>query len=295
MSALMKADLDLPLVCQGKVRDVFESHGNLLLVATDRISAFDVVMENGIPGKGIVLTEISRFWFRKLAGIVPTQLLEPDAETAALAQLPPEHRRRTTVARKTEPVMVECVARGYICGSLFKEYQAGEAGRLGLGLPPGLIDGDRLPEPVFSPATKATSGHDENISFDQMVESVGPDVAERLRDLTLEVYRQANLHAASVGLILADTKLEFGFADGELLWIDEALTPDSSRYWEASLWKPGGPQPSFDKQFVRDWLSATGWDKQPPGPRLPDDVVAATRAKYIECRDRLLGAVSSAG
>ncbi|MGE0001335.1 MAG: phosphoribosylaminoimidazolesuccinocarboxamide synthase [Fimbriimonadaceae bacterium] len=295
MSALLKAGLDLPLVSQGKVRDVFESHGNLLLVATDRISAFDVVMENGIPEKGIVLTEVSRFWFRKLAGIVPTQLLEPEVETAALAQLPPEYRERTTVARKTVPVMVECVARGYICGSLFQEYQAGNSDRLGLGLPHGLTDGDRLPEPVFSPATKATSGHDENLSFDQMVGIVGSDVAERLRDLTLEVYRQASRHAASVGLILADTKLEFGFADGELLWIDEALTPDSSRYWEASLWKPGGPQPSFDKQFVRDWLSATGWDKRPPGPRLPEDVVEATRAKYIECRDRLLGAVPSAG
>lgn len=294
MTALLQAELDLPRISQGKVRDVYGLDGNLLLVATDRISAFDVVMENGVPGKGEILTEVSQFWFRKLAHIAPTQLLAPDEEERILAQLPPEYRRRTTVARRTEPVMVECVARGYICGSLYKEYEAGEAGRLGLGLPPGLVDGDRLPEPVFSPATKATSGHDENISFDQMVEIVDGEVAERLREATLAVYQAASRHAESVGLILADTKLEFGHCGESLLWIDEALTPDSSRYWEASLWKPGGPQPSFDKQYVRDWLAASGWDKSPPGPRLPEDVLLATRAKYVECRDRLLGTGSSA-
>jgi len=295
MSALLKAELDLPLVSQGKVRDVFECDGNLLLVATDRVSAFDVVMENGIPGKGEVLTEISRFWFRRLAKLVQTQLLDPASEADALARLPEAYRARTTVARRTNPVMVECVARGYICGSLYKEYKEGTASRLGLGLPDGLKDGDRFREAVFSPATKATSGHDENISFDQMVELVGGDLAERLRALTLGIYREAGLHADAAGLILADTKLEFGLRDGELVWIDEALTPDSSRYWEADLWRPGGAQPSFDKQFLRDWLAASGWDKRPPGPRLPEDVVLATQSKYMECRDRLLGAVPASG
>ncbi|MCC6403331.1 MAG: phosphoribosylaminoimidazolesuccinocarboxamide synthase [Fimbriimonadaceae bacterium] len=295
MSALLKAELDLPLVSQGKVRDVFECDGNLLLVATDRVSAFDVVMENGIPGKGEVLTEISKFWFRRLAELVQTQLLDPADEADALARLPEAYRARTTVARRTNPVMIECVARGYICGSLYKEYTEGTASRLGLGLPDGLNDGDRFREPVFSPATKATSGHDENISFDQMVELVGGDLAERLRALTLGIYREAGLHADAAGLILADTKLEFGLRDGELVWIDEALTPDSSRYWEADLWRPGGAQPSFDKQFLRDWLAASGWDKRPPGPRLPENVVLATQAKYMECRDRLLGAVPASG
>jgi phosphoribosylaminoimidazole-succinocarboxamide synthase len=289
--AVLHADAPgLELVRRGKVRDVLRCGDRLLIVATDRISAFDVVLPNGIPGKGEVLTAVSAFWFRKLEGTAHHHLVDEAEEAEVLAGLPASLRRRTAVAREAEPVLVECVARSHIAGSLYKEYADGSAGRLGLRLPPGLRDGDRLPEPVFTPATKAQAGHDENISFDQMVETVGPGPAEELRAKTMALFAAAAAHASACGLILADAKLEFGWEEGRLVWIDEAFTPDSSRYWEEKDWRPGGPQPSFDKQFVRDWLAASGWDRNPPAPRLPDEVVAATQAKYAECCARLTGA-----
>lgn len=288
--AVLQADAPgLELVRRGKVRDVLRLGSRLLIVATDRISAFDVVLPNGIPGKGEVLTTVSAFWFRKLEGTTLHHLVDPAEEADVLSRLPAALRRRTAVAREAVPALVECVARSHIAGSLYKEYSEGSAARLGLRLPPGLLDGDRLPEPIFTPATKAQAGHDENISFDQMVEAVGAEAAEEMRAKTLSLFAAASAHAAERGLILADAKLEFGWEDGRLLWIDEAFTPDSSRYWEAKDWRPGGPQPSFDKQFVRDWLAASGWDRTPPGPTLPDEVVAATQAKYAECCARITG------
>jgi phosphoribosylaminoimidazole-succinocarboxamide synthase len=292
MEALLEAAIPGKApVRRGKVRELFEHGGRLLIVATDRISAYDVVMPNGIPGKGKVLTAVSDHWFDRLEGLCENHRAPAAEAREALAGLPEALQGRTTLALRCEPVLVECVARGYIAGSLYKEYLDGTAGRLGLRLPHGLTDGDKLPAPVFSPATKAAEGHDENISFDQMVGIVGGPVAEELRRTTLALYSAAADAAKEAGLILADAKLEFGWHEGRLLWIDEAFTPDSARYWEASDWKPGGPQPSFDKQFVRDWLAASGWDRKPPAPRLPDDVVEATRQKYEDCCRRLTGSV----
>lgn len=290
MATLLQAEAPgLELVRRGKVRDVLRLGKRLLIVATDRISAFDVVLPSGIPGKGAVLTQVSEFWFRKLAGIATHHLVEDGEAREALAGLPEPLRGRTAVVREAEPVLVECVARSHIAGSLYKEYREGSAARLGLALPKGLQDGDRLPEPLFTPATKSQEGHDENISFDQMVQAVGPEAAEEMRAKTMALFAAASAHAESKGLILADAKLEFGWEEGRLVWIDEAFTPDSSRYWEASLWKPGGPQPSFDKQYVRDWLASCGWDRNPLAPALPPEVVAATREKYLECCARITG------
>ncbi|MGV3615666.1 MAG: phosphoribosylaminoimidazolesuccinocarboxamide synthase [Fimbriimonas sp.] len=274
----------LPPARIGKVREVIDLGDELLIVATDRISAFDVVMANGIPDKGRILNQMSAFWFERLKDVVPNHVISvDDAEVQARCQRPqPELAGRATIARKAEPLTIECVARGYITGSLFKEYRA-EGGKVhGLDLPDGLIDSDRLPEPIFTPATKNQVGHDENISFAQAVDAVGREVAEFVRDKTLEIYKLAHAHCAERGIILADTKFEFGLTDDGVIWIDEALTPDSSRFWDASQYAPGRSQPSYDKQFVRDYLETLDWNKQPPGPALPEEITRRTREKYLE-------------
>ena len=278
------------LVSRGKVRDIYAAEGALVLVATDRISAFDCVLSPGIPGRGVVLTQLSNFWFRKFEGVVPHHLLATDlGEFPEPYRSHPELSRRSVLVRRLEPLPVECVARGYLAGSGWKEYRA-SGSVCGVPLPAGLVESDRLPEPIFTPATKAEEGHDENISFDRMVEMVGGERAERLRHLTLELYRRAAQYALERGIIIADTKFEFGLdPTGGIVWMDEALTPDSSRFWPADAYRPGGPQPSFDKQFVRDWLERSGWDKEPPAPELPPEVVAGTLERYLEAHRRLTG------
>lgn len=291
MPALLETALpNLPPPRKGKVREVYDLGDCLLIVATDRISAFDVVMANGIPDKGRILTGLSAFWFDRLGGVAPHHVLSTDdGEIAQRVGAIDSLKGRSMLARKAKPLAIECVARGYITGSLFKEYRTQGGGVHGLALPDGLVDADRLPEPIFTPATKAEEGHDENLSFAQACDIVGRETAETVRDWTLKLYAQAAEYAATKGLILADTKFEFGETEDGLIWIDEALTPDSSRYWDAGLYHPGGPQPSYDKQFVRDYLETIRWDKRPPGPTLPDDVVAKTRAKYVEAYERLTG------
>lgn len=286
----------LPLLRQGKVRDVYDLGDSLLIVASDRISAFDVVMGNGIPDKGKVLTQMSNFWFRKFADICPNHLIltEDEQIRARLGSWTPDLAGRSVVVRKAEPLPIECVARGYITGSLYKEYQALGPKVHGLHLPEGLLDGSRLEEAIFTPATKAQSGHDQNLSFEDACQLAGADTMSRVRDWTLNIYAQAAEHALERGIILADTKFEFGWFDGELIWIDEALTPDSSRFWDRSAWQPGRAQPSFDKQYVRDYLESIGWDKTPPGPTLPPEVVEGTRKRYLEAFQRLTGTTLAA-
>lgn len=282
---------DLPglkLIGRGKVRDIYDLDDRLLIVATDRLSAFDVILPTPIPDKGRVLTQLSLFWFEKLADIVPHHVISATDFSGPLASHRAALEGRSMIVRRTQPIPIECVARGYISGSGLKDYRA--TGKIcGIPLPAGLRDSDRLPEPIFTPATKATTGHDENISFEQAAESIGLPLATRLRDITLEVYRRASEYAAARGIIIADTKLEFGLEGDKLIWIDEALTPDSSRFWPAASYEPGKAQPSFDKQYVRDYLERIGWAKQPPAPALPPDVVSATRAKYREAYERLTG------
>ena len=276
---------------QGKVRDIYEVDDVLLMVATDRISAFDYVLGSGIPDKGKVLTQLSTFWFNKTRGIAPNHLLETDARRypAQLARYTEILAGRSMLVRKTEPVPVECVARGYLSGSGWKDYVATGA-VCGVRLPPGLLESDRLPEPIFTPATKATSGHDMNISEAEAGRLIGAKLLERLRSLTMELYACGAAHAEGCGILLADTKFEFGLTtDGQILLIDEVMTPDSSRYWPKDEYNPGRAQPSFDKQFVRDYLEQIRWNKQPPVPSLPDDVVARTREKYVEAFRRLSG------
>jgi phosphoribosylaminoimidazole-succinocarboxamide synthase len=275
---------------RGKVRELYDLGESLLLVASDRISAFDVVLSPGIPDKGKILTQLSTYWFRKFSD-VENHLLETD-----VARFPAELRAdepllagRSVIVKKCEVIPFECVARGYLAGSGWSEYK--KTGRVcGIPLPPGLREADRLPEPIFTPATKAETGHDENISFETMARQLPEGEAERLRDMTLSLYGRAADHAASRGLILADTKLEFGRLDGRIVWIDEAFTPDSSRYWDAAQYNPGRGQASFDKQFVRDWLESTGWDKRPPAPKLPEGVVRTTRDKYLDAYRKLTDA-----
>ena len=271
----------------GKVRDLYElPGGRLLLVASDRISAFDVILPTEIPDKGRVLTGLSRFWFAETADIVPNHLLGTDSGGD------PDLRGRVMICRPTDVIPIEAVVRGYLAGSGWKEYRAGGT-VCGLPLPPGLREADRLLEPIFTPATKAELGeHDENVDFDAMARSVGGDLAERVRDIALRLYRHAATVAERSGIIVADTKFEFGLdrATGGLLLIDEALTPDSSRFWDAATYEPGRPQASFDKQFVRDWLERQAWDKTAPGPVLPVDVVAGTRARYVQAFERITGA-----
>jgi phosphoribosylaminoimidazole-succinocarboxamide synthase len=276
----------------GKVRDIFDAGSSLVLVATDRISAFDYVLGSGIPDKGKVLTQLSAFWFERTRYIVPNHLISLDVHTFAepFSRYHDVLQGRAMLVRKTTPFPVECVARGYLSGSGWKEYR--DTGSVcGVRLPSGLVESERLPEPLFTPATKAESGHDINISEADAGRLVGADTIAELRHLTLALYDEGARHAASCGIILADTKFEFGRTPGgELILIDEALTPDSSRYWPAETYRPGGPQPSFDKQFVRDYLESIRWNKQPPVPSLPDDVVAGTRAKYLDAFRRLTGA-----
>ena len=273
------------------MRDIFDLGDSLLMVATDRMSAFDYVLASGIPDKGKVLTQLSAFWFEKTKGIVPNHLLTTDVR-----EFPREMRPyadvlsgRSMLVQKTNPVPIECVARGYLSGSGWKEYQAHGA-VCGISLPSGLRESDRLPEPIFTPATKAATGHDINISEAEAANLVGRELVQRLRDLTIKLYEFGAAHAESCGIILADTKFEFGLTDAnEIILIDEALTPDSSRYWPQDQYAPGGPQPSFDKQYVRDYLEQIRWNKQPPVPSLPDEVIARTRQKYVEAYRRLTG------
>lgn len=290
-TALLTIDLPgVPKIKTGKVREMFDLGDRLLLVATDRISAFDVVMANGIPRKGQILTQLSFFWFERFEGLVPNHLLAgpEDPWPAALAPFAAQLAGRSMIVRKAQPLPIECVVRGYLAGSGWKEYQQSRS-VCGIGLPPGLVESAELPEPIFTPATKAVVGHDENISFAQAVNLVGRELAERVRDLSLRLYTEARAYARQRGIIIADTKFEFGLADGQLLLIDEVLTPDSSRFWPADQYQPGRGQPSFDKQFVRDYLESLSWNKQPPGPVLPDEVVAKTQAKYLEAYQRLTG------
>ncbi len=281
----------LKLLGRGKVRDIYEVEEKLLLVASDRISAFDVVMPDGIPGKGKVLNQISAFWFDRLSDVIPNHMISidvdafPDAARAHAETL----RGRSMLCRKATPFPVECVVRGYLSGSGWAEYrQTGEV--CGIRLPKGLLESDRLPEPIFTPATKEEKGkHDENISFERMVQIVGKETAEEVRSIALRLYAKAAEYALGRGIIIADTKFELGTVDGKLILIDEALTPDSSRFWPAAEYRPGGPQKSFDKQFVRDYLLTLPWNKTAPGPRLPADVVEKTAQKYREALKILTG------
>lgn len=275
-------------IARGKVRDIYDLGDKLLIVATDRLSAFDVVMPTPIPDKGRILTQLSLFWFDLLKNIVPNHILSATDFPSPFNSYREDLTGRSMIVRKTKPLPIECVVRGYVSGSGWKDYRA-TGSICGITLPSGLRESDKLPEPIFTPATKAASGHDENISFERAEELVGVEIARRVRDISLEIYRQASAYAAPRGILLADTKFEFGLLGYELIWIDEALTPDSSRFWPAAQYAPGGPQPSFDKQFVRDYLERIRWPKTPPGPELPADVVAATRAKYREAYRILVG------
>ncbi len=277
-------------VATGKVRDVYAVEENLLIVATDRISAFDCVLPQGIPGKGRVLTQMSLFWFDFLSGIVPNHLITADVEAypGVLRPFAGQLEGRSMLVKRCRMEPVECVARGYVSGSGWKDYKSTGA-ICGIPLPAGLLESGRLPEPIFTPASKAETGHDENIPFNAVQAAVGTETAAMLRDLTLRIYAEASAHAESRGIILADTKFEFGWHGGELLLADEVLTPDSSRYWPRDTYAPGGPQKSFDKQFVRDYLEALDWDKRPPAPSLPDDVIARTSEKYREAYTRITG------
>jgi len=276
----------LPLLHSGKVRDVYAVGADqLLLVASDRLSAYDVILPTAIPDKGAVLTGLSLWWFEQLADVVPNHVVSSDMRALGY----PEVQGRAVLVDRLEMVQVECVARGYLTGGGLTDYNATGVVS-GIALPPGLVDGSQLPSPVFTPSTKAPLGeHDEPISFDQVVSLVGVELAEELRDVTLRVYQRGHEVAAKAGIILADTKVELGHRAGELVLGDEVLTPDSSRFWPAASWEPGHPQPSYDKQYVRDWLTASGWDKKAPGPELPAEVVEQTRAKYVEAYELLTG------
>ncbi len=280
----------VPLLKRGKVRDIYKVNGALLLVATDRISAFDVVLPTPIPDKGFILTQLSVFWFERTRHIIPNHLI-----TASVDEFPDELQSerevlegRSVLVKLAEPLPIESVVRGYIAGSAWKEYAAtGEV--CGIKLPSGLKMCQKLPEPIFTPATKALVGHDENIAFEQVVDMVGREVAERVREISLQIYSFASRYAEERGIIIADTKFEFGLVDGKLMLIDELLTPDSSRFWDMETYEPGKPQESFDKQFVRDYLESINWNKQPPAPALPEDVVEKTRQRYWEAYRRLCG------
>ena len=273
----------MELLHSGKVRDLYADGDDLIMVASDRISVYDAVLPTPIPDRGRILTQLSLWWFERLADLVPNHVI-------SAARVPPEWAGRAIRVRRLEMIGVECIARGYLAGLGLESYR--QAGSIsGVPLPPGLVEGSELPEPVFTPTTKAQAGqHDEFIGFDEVARETGQATAERLRELTLAVYRRGQQTAAPRGVIIADTKLEFGRApDGTITLADEVLTPDSSRFWPASRWRPGQPQPSMDKQFVRDWTVATGWDKRPPPPQMPADVVEATRARYIEAYERITG------
>ena len=273
---------------RGKVRDIYDAGDALLIVATDRLSAFDVILPTPIPDKGRVLTRLSLFWFDLLRDVIPNHVLSATEFPAPFDAYREELAGRSMLVRKTVPLPIECVVRGYVSGSGWKDYQrTGEI--CGITLPTGMRESDRLPEPIFTPATKAATGHDENISFERAASLIGTERALQVRDVSLEIYRRAATYAEPRGILLADTKFEFGLLKDELIWIDEALTPDSSRFWPAAQFKPGGAQPSFDKQFVRDYLESIHWPKTPPGPELPPEIVDATRGKYREAYRILTG------
>jgi phosphoribosylaminoimidazole-succinocarboxamide synthase len=284
---------DLPgvrLLGRGKVRDNYDLGDQLLIVATDRISAFDYILATGIPDKGRVLTQLSIFWFEFLKDLVPTHFITADVDSYPdpLPRYRDQLEGRSMLVKRANMIDVECVARGYVSGSGWKDYKRTRS-ICGIPLPAGLQESGRLPAPIFTPASKAQSGHDENISFDQVAASVGVEIASQLRDVTLAIYAEASAYAATRELILADTKFEFGFVDGVLTLADEVLTPDSSRYWPADRYSPGGAQPSYDKQYVRDYLEQIGWNKQPPAPGLPDEVALRTSEKYKEAYRLLTG------
>jgi len=280
----------LELIKQGKVRDMYRTSAGIVMVASDRISAYDVVLPTAIPDKGAVLTGLSAYWFEQTAGIVRNHVIstQPDDYPPEAKQHADYLRGRSMLVREAEPVLIECVARGYLSGSGWKEYKSSGV-VCGIELPKGLSESDKLPEPIFTPATKADTGHDENIDFERAAEIAGRSTMEALRDLTLRIYGFGAELAAAKGVIIADTKFEFGVLDDDVILIDEVLTPDSSRFWPASEYQPGRGQPSFDKQYLRDWLDASGWDHSEPGPELPDDVVENTRAKYVEAYERITG------
>lgn len=280
----------IPKLKSGKVREIFDLGDAFLFVATDRISAFDCIMPNGIPRKGEVLTQISHFWFDRMASIVPNhrQASAQDSLPRALQPFAEQLAGRSMIVKKARPLAIECVVRGYLAGSGWKEYRERQT-VCGIKLPSGLQESSELPEPIFTPATKAETGHDINISFDEAAKMVGSDVAEQVRSASLKIYSSAREYARTRGIIIADTKFEFGSFNGGLILIDEVLTPDSSRFWPADVYQPGRSQPSFDKQFVRDYLETLDWNKTPPAPALPDDVVAKTQAKYLEAYQRLTG------
>jgi len=280
----------IPKVGQGKVRELFEVDGHLLMVATDRISAFDVILPNAIPHKGKVLTQLSAFWFERLEGMVDHHLVsvQVDEFPAPLQPFREELAGRSMLVRKCTPLPIECVVRGYLAGSGWAEYRQSET-ICGSRLPSGLVESAELPEPIFTPATKATNGHDENISFDRAAQIIGAELAEQVRDLSLRIYNRAREYALEKGIIICDTKFEFGMEGSRLLLIDEVLTPDSSRFWPADEFEPGKSQPSFDKQFIRDYLETLDWDKAPPGPELPSSIVEATSQRYLEAYRLLTG------
>ncbi len=284
------ARIHLPLVHSGKVRDTYALGDDLLMVASDRVSAFDVIMPTSVPDKGRVLTQLSRFWFEQTADLVPNHLLTTDM--ARVPNLDPETREATTgrsmLVKRCDRIDIECVIRGYLAGSAWNEYRVNGT-VAGVSLPPGLIESAQLPEPIFTPALKNDTGHDENISVADLRTSVGSDLAEELEQISLALYERAASIAVKRGLLVADTKFEFGFRDGELTLIDELLTPDSSRYWSIERYQPGGQQESLDKQYLRDWLLASGWDKEPPGPTLPPDVVEQIRQRYFDAYRQLVG------
>lgn len=283
-NVVLKTDIpEAKLLHRGKVRDIYDAGDALLLIATDRISAFDVVMAQGIPMKGVVLTQLSKFWFSKTADIVPNHFISdniadypaPFPKYAALL------KGRSMLVKKAQPLPVECVVRGYLAGSGWKEYRQSQTLH-GMPLPPGLQNGSRLPEPMFTPATKAEEGHDENITFEQMLQLVAPAIAEKVRDISLKLYQRGAKIAAEKGIILADTKFEFGLLDGEIILIDEVMTPDSSRFWPMATYQPGKSQISYDKQYLRDYLETLDWDKTPPPPTLPEEIITNTSKKYLE-------------
>ncbi|MGE4578724.1 MAG: phosphoribosylaminoimidazolesuccinocarboxamide synthase [Desulfuromonadales bacterium] len=289
---LMQANCpDLKLVNRGKVRDIFDLGEHLLIVTSDRISAFDVIMNEGIPNKGFVLTQISKFWFDQMQDIIPNHVISTD-----VADFPSETHKyrdqlegRSMLVKKAKPLPVECIVRGYISGSGWKEYQK-QGSICGIPLPAGLVESQQLPTPIFTPSTKAELGeHDENIAFDKVVELCGLEMAEAVRKATLAIYEKARNIADGKGIIIADTKFEFGLYEGELIWIDEALSPDSSRFWPKDQYQPGGAQPSFDKQFLRDYLETLDWGKKAPAPSLPEEIVRKTGEKYMEALTRLTG------
>ena len=287
-AAIVETSLPFPLARRGKVRDVYDLEDHFLFVATDRISAFDVVLSPGVPDKGKVLTQLSNFWFSRFKD-VPNHIVESKfSRFPAAVRAHEELRGRSVMVKKCSVIPIECVARGYLIGSGLKEYK--ETGSVcGIKLEKGLTTASKLTKPIFTPATKAETGHDENISFEKMAEIAGGDLAAQLRDLTLSIYSRAAEYALSRGIIIADTKFEFGLHHGKIVWIDEALTPDSSRFWPADRYVAGKNPPSYDKQYLRDWLETTGWDKNPPAPELPADVVAKTREKYLEAYRELTG------